>query len=292
VNSPAVGVSARSPAADDVAAGPCAGPPGKANDPGSVSRLEAFSDAVFAFSLTLLVVATEVPKNFEGLMRTVRGFLPFAACFALLSWLWWSHHRYFRRFGAADRPTVILNTVLLFFPLFYVYPLKFVATLMFGGESAFRSANLPTDDPRWLMIVYGGGFLGISMIFAALYGIARERLRRGGGDERARFTARTEELAWLANAATAAISIALLFLPTPAAAAISGYSYFLIGPAQFTLGAMRGREERRRFGESADQACVRAARRARRFIADPAGAVHASRDGNPHAARGRARRSP
>src|SRR5262244_3597689 len=46
-----------------------------------ITRLEAFSDAVFAFALTLLVVSLEVPHSYRELMNLVRGFVPFAACF-------------------------------------------------------------------------------------------------------------------------------------------------------------------------------------------------------------------
>src|SRR6266536_5396112 len=85
-----------------------------------VSRVEGFSDAVFAFAVTLLVVSLEVPHTFEELMDAMRGFPAFALCFAMLSQVWFHHYRYFRRYGLQDTFTVVLNGVLLFVVLFYV----------------------------------------------------------------------------------------------------------------------------------------------------------------------------
>jgi uncharacterized membrane protein len=53
-----------------------------------VSRLEAFSDVVFGFALTLIVVSLEVPRTYEELMAAMRGFPAFALCFAVLIWIW------------------------------------------------------------------------------------------------------------------------------------------------------------------------------------------------------------
>src|ERR1041385_4743100 len=60
-----------------------------------VTRLESFSDAVFGFALTLLVVSLDVPKSFDDLLTTMRGFPAFAVCFLLLALIWNGHYKFY-----------------------------------------------------------------------------------------------------------------------------------------------------------------------------------------------------
>jgi hypothetical protein len=116
-----------------------------------IQRIETFSDGVFAFAVTLLIVSLEVPHSFEELLMTMRGFFAFGISFLILISIWNEQHRFFRLYGMDDSRTIALNGFLLFIVLFYVYPLKFVFSLMFriffqapeslqsSNESAIRS---------------------------------------------------------------------------------------------------------------------------------------------------------
>jgi uncharacterized membrane protein len=136
----------------------------------ALARIDAFSDVVFGFALTLLVVSLEVPKTYAELHASLRGFVPFAICFMLLMLIWYSHYKFFRRFGTHDVGTITINALLLFVVLFFVYPLKFLFTMvaywaMGLGTTSFDSMR----QVRELMVIYGLGFMAIYLLLAALY---------------------------------------------------------------------------------------------------------------------------
>src|SRR5688572_30682906 len=114
------------------------------------SRLEAFSDAAFAFALTLLVVSLEVPRSYDALMDLMYGFGSFACCFALLVWIWSEHVAFFEKYPLEDALTIAINSVLLFTVLFYVYPLKFMFDSMFAMWVPAPKTMPPVEGmPLW-----------------------------------------------------------------------------------------------------------------------------------------------
>ena len=138
------------------------------------SRLDGFSDVVFGFALTLIVVSLEVPKNFEELHHLWGAFLPFGVTFLLLILIWFEHFVYFRRFGTHDAGTIWLNGLLLFVVLFYVYPLKFLFLSVFGRAAAL------TEWREWteLVVVFSCGQAALYFLIAALYANAyRQRVK-------------------------------------------------------------------------------------------------------------------
>jgi hypothetical protein len=165
----------RMPKADDATVeGQQGGSPPPFRDRGKdISRLEGFSDCAFGFAITLLVVSLEVPSKFSALLELVRGFPTFAVTFAIIAGIWYAQYRFFRRYGVEDGVTVVLTLTLLFFVLFYVYPLKFVFRAAFSrGESAVANSDVPL-----LFSIYGLGFTAVWVVLGLLHFNAY-RLRR------------------------------------------------------------------------------------------------------------------
>ena len=137
----------------------------------ALSRIDGFSDVVFGFALTLLVVSTEVPHTYDEFHTVLLGFFPFAICFLLFFTIWHTHYTFFRHYGLHDGGTIWINCLLLFTVLLYVYPLKFLFTLAaFVPDARYRGHVFTGDwQVRELVIVYGAGFAAIYLLFAALY---------------------------------------------------------------------------------------------------------------------------
>jgi hypothetical protein len=136
-----------------------------------MSRIDVFSDVVFAFSLVLLAVSLTVPKNFPTINNYALGFVTFAVCFAMILGGWFSHYVFFRRYGLRDRVTIVLNSCLLFLILFCVYPLKFLYSTIFGYliRYDFSARFALAVEVMGMLVLYALGFALLFFLIAALY---------------------------------------------------------------------------------------------------------------------------
>lgn len=199
-----------------------------------ISRLEAFSDAVFAFTLTLLVVSVEVPQDYKQLMEKLSGFLPFVLCFVLFITIWLQHYLFFRRYGVTDIGTILINSALLLVLLFFVYPLKF----LFNASSI----DLTFDQARMLLRLYGAGFAAIYVLFALFYANAlRQRIALGLN----RVEVFDTKSSFWANLEVAAVGIGSIVLAQfPQTIDAAGYFYFAIMFTRWGYGIVAGRWRR------------------------------------------------
>jgi uncharacterized membrane protein len=213
-----------------------------------ITRLEAFSDAVFGFALTLLVVSLEVPRSYAELMGLMGGFLSFACCFALLLWIWHEHNVFFRRYGLQDGVTIVLNGGLLFVVLFYVYPLKFMFDSMFGRF--MPHARAPEPMALWQLAnasaVYALGFIVVFVMFVLLYARAYARRDELQLSEAQRFDLISLAGHHVVSALVGSIALAISVLAPVSYAPLSPTSLVLMGPGHGLWGAYRGRLRRAR----------------------------------------------
>lgn len=133
------------------------------------TRLEGFSDAVFGFALTLLVVSLEVPQDIAGLINLMKGFVPFALMFAMICWIWYEHQKFFRAYGLQDAWVIAVNCLLLFLILFYVYPLKFLTLGLIGNVMDMTDVPDLEGNANVVMLAYSSGVVLIFGTFALLY---------------------------------------------------------------------------------------------------------------------------
>lgn len=214
-----------------------------------VSRIEGFSDAVFGFVLTLLVVSGEVPDDFTDLRRIIESFPAFAVTFAVICWIWYEHHIFFRKYQLEDGVTVVLNCMLLFVVMFYAYPLKFVFSRLITGQLLGLGPGIDVGmnggEGRTLMLLYSFGFMALFGVLAALYAHAHRSRARLGLDPMSAYDARAGVQRHMVSVVIALVSLVIAGLLPIQFLPYAGLIFFLLGPAHGAFGYWNGRRRER-----------------------------------------------
>jgi TMEM175 potassium channel family protein len=128
-------------------------------------RTESFSDGVFAFAITLLVLDIGVSESgFNHLWRSIAAqwpsYLGYATSFLTVGGIWLVHTGIFRRLQYANRRVMQVNLVLLMAVAFLPFPTMLVAEAIRHG-----------DAERVAVIFYGGWLLVISLLYSGLWAV-------------------------------------------------------------------------------------------------------------------------
>jgi Endosomal/lysosomal potassium channel TMEM175 len=101
-------------------------------------RLVAFSDAVFAITITLLVLEIRPPTDYStflhGLLALWPSYLAYAVTFLFIGQVWANHHVMFDHIRAADRVVLLLNTLLLMAVAFLPFATSVLAGALRSGH--------------------------------------------------------------------------------------------------------------------------------------------------------------
>jgi len=174
----------------------------------------------------------------------MKGFLAFAVCFALLMQIWYGHYLFFRRYGLHDAWTIVLNGLLLFVVLFYVYPLNFLFTLWLG-RAAGEGYKLTEPQVRLLFTIYGLGFAAVFGVFGLLYLHAWRKRAVLDLNEIERFDTRSTIVKDLLYVLVGGTSIVIANVVPINWVAMAGWAYGLLGGVGFFHGLIHGTRRER-----------------------------------------------
>jgi TMEM175 potassium channel family protein len=109
------------------------------------SRVEAFSDGVFAIAITLLVLEINVdPSEYDHLARALAhewpAYLAYVTSFLTVGGVWLSHHALFSRLRYVDAVLLRINLVLLLIVSFLPFPTGVLAEALHANNHAERIA--------------------------------------------------------------------------------------------------------------------------------------------------------
>jgi uncharacterized membrane protein len=123
------------------------------------SRIEAFSDGVFAIAITLLILEIRLPPGPLGpaLLSLWPSYVAFLASFLTIGVMWINHHRLFTLISKADDALLGLNLLLLLGITFVPFP------------TAVLAEHIRSGDARTAAMFYNGTFIVIAIVFNVLW---------------------------------------------------------------------------------------------------------------------------
>ncbi|HTX00907.1 MAG TPA: TMEM175 family protein [Acidimicrobiales bacterium] len=167
------------PLAGEPSAGePSAGEP-SAGEPSAMptSRLETFSDGVFAIAATLLILDVHAAGSGRlgtTLLHSWPSYAAYAVSFVTIGIIWINHHTVFAQIERVNHVFLIVNVVFLMLVAFIPFPTALVASHLRGG--GLQAAAL----------VYGANLTSTAVCFNGLwfYASRHGRLLRADANRR------------------------------------------------------------------------------------------------------------
>jgi uncharacterized membrane protein len=128
-----------------------------ATEAASTFRIEAFTDAVMAIAITLLVIELKVPhvdpahpSLLQAVLDRWPGYLAYFVSFWSIGLAWLIHHNMFKLIRRTSHTLLLVNTLFLLFVAIVPHPTAIVAEYL-ESETEYRSA-LFLYSATWLLV--------------------------------------------------------------------------------------------------------------------------------------------
>jgi uncharacterized membrane protein len=166
------------------------------------SRLEAFSDGIFAIAATLLIleigVSTHSRDLGHDLVHLWPAYLAYVTSFVTIGIIWINHHHTVSLLGRVDRTFLFINNLLLLTIAFLPFPTKLVGDYL----------NKPGE--RAAVLAYAATFVLMAAMHQVWWQYAR-RKRRLIGDDVPESALRGVDLAYAPGVAIYGIAFLVAF---------------------------------------------------------------------------------
>ena len=130
------------------------------------ARVVFFSDALFAITVTVLVLEIKPPADdtnlLHGLVALWPSYLAYALTFLFIRQVWANHHVMFDHIRAVDRAVLLLNTLLLMIVAFLPFTTSVLAEAVRSGHGLRTAA-----------VFYGIAFDATALTFNVVWQYAR-----------------------------------------------------------------------------------------------------------------------
>ena len=215
-----------------------------------MTRTETFTDAAFAFALTLLVVSIDsIPSTYDELWFAVQGVPAFGLSCALLFMFWYGHWNWSRRYGLEDFPSMVLSFILVFVMLCFVYPMKYVTSIFVAWITDRRlevDASINSIDELYgIFTIYSIGFVALSVVVLLLYlraWVVRDDL---GLDVVERHVTCSEIGGWIILASVGSVAVLMGLFAPHHPMTVPGWAYMLLAVIMPIWGTVRDRQLKR-----------------------------------------------
>lgn len=216
----------------------------------SMTRIEAFVAAAFAFAVTMLMISVgDLPENMDEFVEATKQIPAFSASCGLVIWIWHTHAVWCRRYGLEDGMTIFLSSSLIILVLTYIYPLRLIMQSLFlvlsNGYLSMDMAYTTVWEVRFMFAYYAIGFSLLSINFIALYLYAISQRQALGLNEAEYFDSQSEVYVWLACISVSSISLILSVWLPEAHIGFAGYALLLLFPVLGLFGFYRARARKK-----------------------------------------------